>query len=278
MKESGAEKAVESLGSTRLMPILFIGHGNPMNAIEDNAYAREWVALGGALPKPKAILCISAHWETWGTAVTAMRQPRTIHDFGGFPEELYAVQYPAVGDTQLAERIKKLVRSREISLNQDWGLDHGCWSVLKRMYPQADVPVVQFSLDYTQPAHEHYNLGGELSDLRKEGVLILGSGNIVHNLREIVLVNGDFNKPFGFEWAVDAGNTLKRLILENRHAELAAYPALSDEVRMAIPSPEHFLPLLYVLAAKQPDDRIALFNDEMLAGSLSMTSLLIGGA
>ncbi|NPV41896.1 MAG: 4,5-DOPA dioxygenase extradiol [Anaerolineae bacterium] len=276
--ESGLLKAVEDLGAFRQMPILFIGHGNPMNAIEENGYSRNWAAMGQILPRPKAILCVSAHWETWGTAVTAVRRPRTIHDFGGFPEELYAVQYPAAGDMQLAGRIKKLVRSREISLNQDWGLDHGCWCVLKRMYPEADIPVVQFSLDYTQPAQEHYNLGRELSDLRREGVLILGSGNIVHNLREIVLVNGDFNKPFGFDWAVQAGNLLKKLILENRHAELTAYSALSDEVRMAIPSPEHFLPLLYVLAAKQPDDRVALFNDDILAGSLSMTSLLVGGA
>lgn len=276
--ESGLLKAVEDLGAFQQMPILFIGHGNPMNAIEENGYSRNWAAMGQILPRPKAILCVSAHWETWGTAVTAVRRPRTIHDFGGFPEELYAVQYPAAGDMQLAGRIKKLVRSREISLNQDWGLDHGCWCVLKRMYPEADIPVVQFSLDYTQPAQEHYNLGRELSDLRREGVLILGSGNIVHNLREIVLVNGDFNKPFGFDWAVQAGNLLKKLILENRHAELTAYSALSDEVRMAIPSPEHFLPLLYVLAAKQPDDRVALFNDDILAGSLSMTSLLVGGA
>lgn len=276
--ESGLLKAVEDLGAFQQMPILFIGHGNPMNAIEENGYSLNWAALGQILPRPKAILCVSAHWETWGTAVTAVRRPCTIHDFGGFPEELYAVQYPAAGDIQLAGRIKKLVRSREISLNQDWGLDHGCWCVLKRMYPEADIPVVQFSLDYTQPAQEHYNLGRELSDLRREGVLILGSGNIVHNLREIVLVNGDFNKPFGFDWAVQAGNLLKKLILENRHAELTAYAALSDEVRMAIPSPEHFLPLLYVLAAKQPDDRVALFNDDILAGSLSMTSLLVGGA
>lgn len=276
--ESGLLKAVEDLGAFQQMPILFIGHGNPMNAIEENGYSRNWAAMGQILPRPKAILCVSAHWETWGTAVTAVRRPRTIHDFGGFPEELYAVQYPAAGDMQLAGRIKKLVRSREISLNQDWGLDHGCWCVLKRMYPEADIPVVQFSLDYTQPAQEHYNLGRELSDLRREGVLILGSGNIVHNLREIVLVNGDFNKPFGFDWAVQAGNLLKKLILENRHAELTAYSALSDEVRMAIPSPEHFLPLLYVLAAKQPDDRVALFNDDILAGSRSMTSLLVGGA
>jgi 4,5-DOPA dioxygenase extradiol len=276
--ESGVLKAIENLGTFKQMPILFIGHGNPMNAIEENNFSRNWAALGQILPRPKAILCISAHWETWGTAVTAARRPSTIHDFGGFPEELYGVQYPAAGDAQLAATIKKLVRSREISLNQDWGLDHGCWSVLKRMYPEADIPVVQFSLDYTQPAQEHYNLGRELSDLRKEGVLILGSGNIVHNLRETVLVNGDFNKPFGFDWAVHAGDSLKKLILEDRHAELTAYPVLSEEVRMAIPSPEHFLPLLYVLAAKQPDDRIALFNDDILAGSLSMTSLLVGGA
>ena len=183
---------IQDLGKAGQMPVLFIGHGNPMNAIEDNKFSRNWAAVGQALPKPEAILCVSAHWETWGTAVTAMPDPRTIHDFGGFPEELFAVQYAAPGSPKLAERVKMMIKSVEVGLNQDWGLDHGCWSVLKRMYPGADVPVVQFSLDYTQAGGYHYALGKELAELRKEGILILGSGNIVHNLREIVLVNGDF--------------------------------------------------------------------------------------
>ncbi len=278
MKTSELIEQVKQLGATGKMPVLFIGHGNPMNAIEDNEFSLNWEAVGQALPKPQAILCISAHWETWGTAVTAMPNPRTIHDFGGFPEALYAVQYQAPGSPKLAERLRKLITSVEIGANQDWGLDHGCWSVLKRMIPRADIPVVQFSLDYTQPASRHYELGKELAELRKEGVLILGSGNIVHNLREVVLVNGDFNKPFGFEWALTASRQLKKLILEDRHEELASYPSISDEVMLAIPTPEHFLPLLYCLALKEPGDTITIFNDEALAGSLTMTSLLIGGA
>jgi 4,5-DOPA dioxygenase extradiol len=207
-----------------------------------------------------------------------MPQPRTIHDFGGFPEELYQVQYPAPGSLQLASRVKDLIQSTNVALNQDWGFDHGCWTVLKKMYPEAKIPTVQLSLDYTQAANIISSLGEELTELRKEGVLILGSGNIVHNLREIVMVNGDFNKPFGFDWALSASHLLKKLILEGRYEELMAYQSLSEEVLMAIPTPEHFLPLLYCLAVKQAGDNIILFNDEALAGSLTMTSLVIGGA
>ena len=278
MKDSGLKKLLESLSASNQMPVLFIGHGNPMNAIEDNEFSRNWAAVGKALPKPEAILCVSAHWETWGTAVTAMDQPRTIHDFGGFPEELFAARYPAPGSPPLARRINELITSVDIGLNQDWGFDHGCWSVLKQMFPKADIPVVQFSLDYTQPAQYHYALGKELASLRKEGILILGSGNIVHNLRLTTLVNGDFNKPFGFDWALEASHLLKKLILEDRHEDLSAYQSLSEEVLLAVPTPEHFLPLLYSLAVKQPGDEIALFNDEALAGSITMTSLVIGGA
>ncbi len=278
MKNSELIIQIQDLGKAAQMPVLFIGHGNPMNGIEDNEFSRNWTAVGQALPKPEAILCVSAHWETWGTAVTAMPNPRTIHDFGGFPEELYAVQYAAPGSPKLAERVKAMIKSVEVGLNQDWGLDHGCWSVIKRMYPRADVPVVQFSLDYTQAGGYHYALGKELAELRKEGILILGSGNIVHNLREIVLVNGDFNKPFGFDWALTASRQLKKLILEDRHEELADYQSISEEMALAIPTPEHFLPLLYCLSVKQPGDTITMFNDEALAGSLTMTSLVIGGA
>ncbi len=278
MKDSGLKKVLDSLSASNQMPVLFIGHGNPMNAIEDNEFSRNWTAVGMALPTPEAILCVSAHWETWGTAVTAMDQPRTIHDFGGFPEELFAARYPAPGSPALARRINELITSVDIGLNQDWGFDHGCWSVLKQMFPKADIPVVQFSLDYTQPAQYHYALGKELASLRKEGILILGSGNIVHNLRLITLVNGDFNKPFGFDWALEASHLLKKLILQDQHEDLSAYQSLSEEVLLAVPTPEHFLPLLYSLAVKQPGDEIALFNDEALAGSITMTSLVIGGA
>ena len=185
--------------TTGQMPVLFIGHGSPMNAIEDNEFSRAWRAVGQSLPKPKAILCISAHWETWGTLVTAMEKPRTIHDFGGFPQALYEVQYPAPGSRRLAQETADAIQSTEVRLDQDWGLDHGCWSVLNQMFPDADIPVVQLSLDASQPPQVHYDRARELAPLRKKGVLILGSGNIVHNLRRVVIRGNDFNEPFGLD-------------------------------------------------------------------------------
>ena len=278
MKSGDLKELFKTMQPSGHMPVLFIGHGNPMNAIEENPSSKVWREIGRRLPKPKAIVCISAHWETWGSAVTTMQNPRTIHDFGGFPNELYEVQYPAAGNAQLAEQIKAAVKATEVGLDVDWGLDHGCWSVLNQMYPKADIPVVQFSLDYTQPASFHYNLGKELAFLRKEGVLILGSGNMVHNLRRMAMASDDFNQPFGFDWALEANRTLKRLILEERYDDLANYPAISEEMLIAVPTPEHYLPLLYSLAAKQPGDSISIFNDEILAGSVGMTSLVISGA
>ena len=264
--------------SAKKMPVLFVGHGSPMNAIEDNEFSQGWYAIGKALPKPKAILCISAHWETWGTLVTAMENPKTIHDFGGFPPELYAAQYPASGSPWLAKEVKLLVQSVEVGLDADWGLDHGCWSVLRQMFPIADISVVQLSLDYTQQGIYHYNLAKELLPLRGQGVLILASGNMVHNLRRVVIPDdnfSNFNQPFALDWATEADGIFKKLINTGRFEELADYQSLGAEVQLAVPTPEHYLPMLYALALKTEEETITYFNDKPLAGSLTMTSLLI---
>ncbi len=260
------------------MPVLFIGHGSPMNAIEDNPWSREWGEWGKKLPAPRAILCISAHWETHGSGVTAMEQPRTIHDFGGFPPELYAVQYPAPGSPWLASRVQSIVHHARVEPDQSWGLDHGCWSILHVMYPQANIPVVQLSLNHDAPAQYHYDLAKELAPLREEGVLILASGNMVHNLRRVVFRNGtveDFNVPYGLDWAIEANDLFKKLILENQHQALIDYRKLGNAVQMAIPTPEHYLPMLYSLALKGENESVTFFNDVALAGSLTMTSMII---
>jgi 4,5-DOPA dioxygenase extradiol len=272
------ELSREILQAGERMPVLFVGHGNPMNAIEDNASSRGWKAIAKGLPKPEAILCISAHWETWGTQVTGMPQPRTIHDFGGFPRSLYESQYPSPGDPALAQEVCGMLKLSGSALDQDWGLDHGCWSVLAQMYPAADIPVVQLSLDTTKTPQAHYQLAKELAPLRRQGILILGSGNMVHNLRRVVLPGytlSDFNTPFGLEWALEANSLFKKLIDEDRHAELADYPALGGAVQLAVPTPEHYLPLLYALALKEAGESVTYFNDFPLAGSLTMTSLVI---
>jgi 4,5-DOPA dioxygenase extradiol len=260
------------------MPVLFVGHGSPMNAIEDNEASRGWKAIAKTIPRPTAILCISAHWETWGTKVTAMPTPRTIHDFGGFPRPLYEAQYPAPGDPALATQICELVKPFDMALDQDWGLDHGCWSVLIQMFPAADIPVLQLSLDTARTPQVQYDLAKELAPLRQQGVLIIGSGNIVHNLRRVVLPGNslnDFNTPFGLDWALEASALFKQLIDEDRHAELADYQSLGSAVQLAVPTPEHYLPLLYALALKEAGESVSYFNDYPLAGSLTMTSLVI---
>lgn len=262
----------------KLMPVMFIGHGSPMNAIEDNIFSKEWQAIGKNLPKPEAILCISAHWETQGVAVTAMEQPDTIHDFGGFPHALFEVQYPAPGSPSLAKDIKDTIKTAEVKLNEQWGLDHGCWSVLTHLFPDAQVSVVQLSLDYTRTSQEHYSLAKELFSLRQKKILIIGSGNMVHNLGKITLKgnsSGDFNQPFGFDWAIEANDLFKLLINENRHSELADYLSLGSSVRLAVPTPEHYLPLLYILALKQEGETVTYFNDQPVGGSLTMTSMII---
>ena len=256
------------------MPVLFLGHGNPMNAIGENEFVDGFRQLGQSIPKPIAILCISAHWETKGTQVTAMLKPKTIHDFGGFPKALYEVQYPAPGDPVLAADTQETVSSTFVGFDYAWGLDHGAWSVIKHLYPLADVPVVEMSLDYTQPPAYHYELGRQLASLRKKGILIIGSGNMVHNLR--MAAWEEMETPgFSFDWAAEASLTMKRHILEGDHASLIQYASQGREVRMAIPTPEHYLPLLYTLSLQEKGDAVSFFNDQMIAGSLSMTSVKI---
>ncbi len=260
---------------TEKMPVLFVGHGSPMYAIEENEFVSEWRKLGASIPKPKAILCISAHWETKGTFVTAALKPPTIHDFGGFPRELYAVQYPAPGSPELAQKTKEIITTTPIGLDESWGLDHGAWSVVRNIYPEADIPIIEMSLDYTKGPKFHYELAKELSILRSKGVLIIGSGNIVHNLR---LVAWDkMNEPdFGFDWAIQANDQIKNHILDHQHANLIDYQSLGREVSMAIPSPDHYLPLLYTLALQGENEKLNFFNDKAVMGSLTMTSLKIG--
>ena len=275
MKLNDLNKTTESFKSTDRFPVLFIGHGSPMNAIEENEFVNGWRNIGKTIPEPQAILCVSAHWETRGTFVTAMEKPRTIHDFGGFPAELFEVQYPAPGSPELAKETKTLIKNTELGLDYKWGLDHGCWSVVKHLYPAADIPVIQLSLDYLQPPQFHYDLGRELSLLRKKGVLIIGSGNIVHNLS---LVSWDkMEEPgFGYDWAIEANEKMKKLILSDDHKSLINYKLQGRAFNLAIPTPDHFLPLLYSLALKEENERIEIFNDKAVGGSLTMTSIKIG--
>jgi 4,5-DOPA dioxygenase extradiol len=258
-----------------LMPVLFIGHGTPMNAIGENEFVKGWRELGKSVPRPNAILCISAHWETSGTFVTAMPKPSTIHDFGGFPQELYNVQYPAPGSPELALQIRHDITTTDVGMDDRWGLDHGAWSVIRNIYPGAEVPVIEMSLDYHRHAQNHYELAKELVYLRKKGVLIIGSGNIVHNLRMIDWTH--VNEPgYGYEWALQANEKFKSLIIDNNHKDLINYQKLGSDVQKAIPTPEHFLPLLYVLALKEENESVSFFNDKTVMGSLSMTSIRIG--
>jgi 4,5-DOPA dioxygenase extradiol len=256
------------------MPVLFVGHGNPMNAITENEYVTGFREMAKQLPRPNAILCISAHWETRGTQVTAMEFPKTIHDFGGFPRELFEVQYPAPGSPELAQQTKELITSTDVALDMRWGLDHGAWSVIKHFYPNADVPVVELSLDQTQTPQYHYDLGKQLAVLREKGVLIIGSGNMVHNLRMVAWNRLDI--PFGFDWALEARAKMNSLILAGNHRPLIDFRSQGRSFDLAIPTPEHYLPLLYVLALQQRDETVHLFNDSPVGGSLSMTSVHIG--
>lgn len=261
--------------STAPMPVLFVGHGSPMNAIEDNEFSRGWQAIGKTLPHPRAILCISAHWETRGTYVTAVEKPATIHDFGGFPQDLFNVRYPAPGSPTLARETKSTVTMTDVGLDEKWGLDHGAWSVIRHLYPKADVPVVQLSLDYMQKPQYHYDLGKDLSELRKRGILIIGSGNMVHNLR-MVAWDKMHEPEYGFDWAIEANDMMKKFIESGDHQSLINYQAQGKSFGLAIPTPDHFLPLLYALALKENKDPISFFNDKAVMGSLSMTSLKIG--
>ncbi len=252
------------------MPLLFVGHGSPMNAIEDNEFSRAWIAMGKSLPIPKAILCVSAHWESIGTQVTAMEKPRTIYDFYGFPPELYKKSYPAPGGPDLARHINELVGKDKISLDMKWGLDHGTWSVLARMYPNADVPVLQLSLDVEKNAQAHYDLGGLLKPLREEGILIVGSGNIVHNLRMVVF------EDIAYDWAVAFDSQVKQWILAENHKSIIQYNKQGREAALSINSAEHFKPLLYVLGAQDKGEPVSFFAEKVWGGSVSMRSLRIG--
>ncbi len=260
--------------SDEKMPVLFVGHGSPMNAIEDNEFSQRWRKMGQEIQKPTAVLVISAHWLTRGTAVTAMNSPKTIHDFGGFPKALFDVEYPAPGKPELAEEVKNLVKMTNVGLDHDWGLDHGSWSVVRQMYPDADIPVLQMSIDYNQPPQFHYNLGKELAALRRKGVLILGSGNMVHNLRMATF--GTKPPEFAFDWAVEINEVFKKNIAEKNHAPLINYSSLGEAAKLAIPTPDHYYPMLYTLGLQENDEKISFFNDKAVMGSLTMTSVKIG--
>jgi 4,5-DOPA dioxygenase extradiol len=261
--------------STHLMPALFIGHGSPMNGIADNEFSRQWSILGKEIPKPSAVLVVSAHWLTRGTFITAMEHPKTIHDFGGFPKELFEVQYPAPGNPNLAKAISDLVVSTNIEFDHEWGLDHGTWTVVRHMYPEANIPVLQLSIDYYESPEFHYRLGKELRELRKKGVLVIGSGNMVHNLRMVAW--DKLNEPeFGFDWALEMNTLFKTKIGSNDHRDLIDYRNLGHAGKLAIPTPDHYFPLLYLLGIQGEKDEVSFFNDKAVGGSLTMTSVRFG--
>jgi len=274
MQSATLNKMLHTFSNTEKMPVLFVGHGSPMNAIDENEFVAGFRKIGKEIDKPHAILCISAHWETRGTQVTAMTTPPTIHDFGGFPKELYQVEYPAPGNPELAKTTQSIVTKTDVTADENWGLDHGAWSVIRHMYPEANVPTVQLSLDYTKPAKYHYELAHELKSLREKGVLIVGSGNMVHNLRKV-----DWRKlkeNFGFEWALEANQKMKQFIENRNHEALISYDKQGSEFRYAIPTPEHYLPMLYALALQESHEEASFFNDQAVAGAISMTSFKIG--
>jgi len=251
------------------MPAMFVGHGNPMNAIVDSAFRRTWQKMGISLPRPEAILCISAHWETDGCYVSGAESPVTIHDFRGFPQELFDVRYPAPGSPELAELIREALPDVLLLIDAQRGLDHGAWSVLLPMFPQADIPIVQLSLDRSKPAQWHYELGRKLGFLRERGVLIVASGNIVHSLRDVV-----WQEEAQHDWALEFDSAIRDLIVAGDHDAIIHYERLGDAARRSVPSNEHFLPLLYILGMQRPEDSLSFFNDSVSMGSLSMRSVL----
>jgi len=262
------------IGLTQVpMPVVFVGHGNPMNAITRNSYTRGWESILASMPRPEAILCVSAHWYVRGTRVTVNEKPPTIHDFGGFPKELYEVQYPAPGDPVLAKRVAGLLSPTKVLLDEEWGLDHGTWSVLAHLFPKADVPVVQLSIDGTQPAQYHYDLGERLASLRDDRILVLASGNLVHNLHSYSW-GGRQTKPF--DWATKFEHEAKRLIESRDHRKLIAYEALGEHAMLSAPTPDHYLPLLYAIALCRPSDALAYPVEGFDGGSISMLALRIG--
>ena len=254
------------------MPALFVGHGSPMNAIEQNEFTQKWAQLGQSLPKPAIILCISAHWETYGTQITAMDKPKTIHDFGGFPQALFDVEYPAPGSSTFANKTHE--ENQSIALDQRWGLDHGCWSILNTMYPKADIPVLQLSLDVNKTPQQHFEMAKTLMSLRKKGVLILGSGNMVHNLGRVAWDKMSLPE-YGFDWTIQANTEMKSAIANHNLDILTNYSKQGAAWNLAIPTPEHYLPLLYTLGVKSEKDNLQWFNDKAIMGSLTMTSFVL---
>ncbi|RYF70183.1 MAG: 4,5-DOPA dioxygenase extradiol [Cytophagaceae bacterium] len=256
----------------QVMPVLFVGHGSPMNGIEDTEFSRRWTKLASEIPVPTAVLVISAHWFTRGTRITAMDFPKTIHDFGGFPQALFDVQYPAPGLPALALETTQLIHSAHVEMDHDWGLDHGTWTIVRHMYPKANIPVLQLSIDYSKGPQYHYDLARELAALRKKGVLIMGSGNMVHNLRMVAWDRLN-DTSFAYDWAVGINDTFKSLIKSGDHKPLINYSTLGKEALLAIPTPEHYLPLMYTLGVQGPKDSVSFFNDKAVGGSLTMTSV-----
>lgn len=260
---------------TERMPVLFLGHGSPMNAIEENQFVQGFRKVAHEIPKPNAILCVSAHWFTDGTFVTAMKMPKTIHDFYGFPKELFDVDYPAPGSPELAAETVQILAPNLVEEDHNWGLDHGAWSVIRHMYPEADIPVIQLSIDYTKPPQYHFDLAQKLNQLRDKGILIIGSGNVVHNLRMVDYKNID-TVGFGYDWAVEAREKTNNWLLDGNFQNLIDYQKQGTSLQYAVPTPDHYLPLIYSLGLKNQSENLQLFNDELIGGSLSMTSVRIG--
>jgi 4,5-DOPA dioxygenase extradiol len=272
---SDLEKLSDHFQKSDLMPVLFLGHGSPMNAIEENEFVQGFRNIAKKIPLPKAILCVSAHWFTRGTKVTAMEMPKTIHDFGGFPKALFEVQYPAPGNPKLAEEAIELLAPVQVEADQSWGLDHGAWSVIKHMYPNANIPVIQMSIDYTKNAAYHYDLATRLKKLREKGILIIGSGNMVHNLGLVDWNNLD-KIDYGYDWAIESREKMNHWVLSSDITPLIEYQNQGRAIQLAVPTPDHYLPLIYTLGLKYSKEKSYLFNDKLLAGSLSMTSVFIG--
>ena len=255
------------------MPVIFFGHGNPMNALLKNAYTEGWALIGKSIPRPKAVLCISAHWYFPGSAVTAMAGPRTIHDFGGFPRELYQVEYPAPGSPQLARRVQDLLAPVSVAMDESWGLDHGTWSVLCHVFPEADIPVVQLSINETQAPEFHYELGKRLAPLRDEGVLVIGSGNLIHNLHTYAWGRHEVEP---FDWAVRFERQARELLLKRDDRPLVEYELLGHDALLSAPTPDHYLPLLYVIGLRREGEPVTFPIEGFDGGSISMLTVRIG--
>ena len=275
MNLNDLESITQQFNNTEKMPVLFLGHGSPMNAIEENQFVQGFRNISREIPKPNAILCISAHWFTNGTFVTAMQNPKTIHDFYGFPKELFEVNYPAPGSPELARETAELLLPEIVEEDHSWGLDHGAWSVIRHLYPNAEMPVIQLSIDYSKPPQYHFDLAKKLQKLREKGILIIGSGNIVHNLRMIDWKNIN-TVGAGWDWAVEAREKTNNWLLDGNFQNLIDYQRQGVALQTAVPSPDHYLPLIYSLGLKEKSENLSLFNDELIGGSLSMTSVRIG--